>query len=202
MAKENKVEQQQVSPETQQVDPKVQREIEAYISGLSKMLHGKETRNQVLSMLKSAEPQIAIPQTALTVNMQMEQAISSKGKKPSLDVLAAAAQFLVGDLLEIGNAAGIFNIQDEQQIGAILTDTMQQYIEKGLKDGSIDPIELQQKAEPLMDEEHRALGMEAAKRTGIPLEPDQNTAMQAYGRKMEMKGMLKGGKQGMVRGGK
>lgn len=180
--------------EDQKLDPKIEKEMQSYIMGLSKILHGQKTQPQVVQMLKSGgDPEKLVPQVALLVNDQMEQAVTGKGKKPSLETLVGASQFLVGDLIEMGNAMGIFQVETPEQVEPILKNTMQAYIEKGLKDGSLDPIELQQKVEPLMSEEHRALGMEAAKRSGVPEAPSQMTAMEAYARQREQKGMLKRG---------
>jgi len=179
------------------MDPKLEKEMQAYVMGLSKLLHSKQTQPQVVSMLKSTEdPAKSIPQIALMINDQMESAVKGKGKKPSLDVLMGAAQFLVGDLIEMGNAIGIFQIETEEQIAPILQGTMQTYIERGLKDGSIDPVELQQKVEPLMPEQDRMKALEIAKAEGIPEQPNQLTAMEAYAAKRERKaaGMLRGGR--------
>ena len=173
----------------QQLDPKVEREVQAYVMGLSKMLHGKKTQPQVVQMLKSGgPPEQLVPQVALLVNDQMESAVKQKGQKPSLEVLLGAAQFLVGDLVEMGNALGVFQVETEEQVAPILQNTMQTYIEKGLKDGSIDPVELQQKVEPLMPEDMRQKALGIAEAEGLPAEPNQMTAMEAYAQKRMAKG--------------
>ncbi len=176
----------------QEVDPKVAQEVDSYIAGLSKLMHSPETSARIVEMLKSNDPAKSIPAAALTINARAEEEYAKSNGKPSLDVLLNAGAFIVNDLIEIGNAAGLFQLETEEEIAPILQDTMQQYIEKGLDEGSIDPVELQQKVEPLMNDEHRALGMEAASRSGIPDGPNQNTAMESYGRKMQHKGMLRG----------
>jgi hypothetical protein len=165
---------------------------QAYISGLMKLLHSKDTAPHVEEMLKSGPPEQTIPATALQINGQMEEAA---GQKPPLETALIAGVYLVQDLIEIGNAAGYFELQDPEQMKPILQTTMQQYIEAGLQDGTIDPVELQEKVEPLMDEEQRATGMQAAELTGIPKAPTQETAMSAYGRQMERKGVMSGGKK-------
>lgn len=174
-----------------EVDPKLEEETQAYITGLMKMLHSKDTSRNVVEMLSAGAPEKVIPQTALLINQQMEDAARSKGKPPSLEVLLNAGIYLTQDLIEIGNTAGIFEIVEEQEVGSLIQNTMQQYIEKGLKDKTIDPIELQEKIEPLMDEEHRNLAMEAGSAAGLPAKPDQMTAMEHYASKREQ-GVLKG----------
>lgn len=179
--------------ETPEVDPQLEQETNAYITGLMKVLHSKETSRSVLDMLSSGPPEQSIPSTALLVNAQMEDAARSKGKPPSLEVLLNAGVYLTQDLIEIGNAAGIFEVADEEQVGGLIKGTLQAYIEKGLKDKTIDPVELQEKVEPLMDEMQSAAGLEAAGATGIPAKPDQMTAMEQYATKREQ-GVLKGGR--------
>jgi len=181
--------------QAQKQDPKLQKEIEGYLTGLSKLLHGAQTSAEVVKMLETGPPEETIPEAALAVNSQMEDAVREAGRSPSLEVLLNAGLFLVNDLAEIGAAAGLFQLQEED-FSPIITDTLQKYIEKGLKDGTVDPVELQKKVEPLMNDEHKALGMAGAKGTGIPMEANQNTAMQAYGDKMQRRGMMKGEKAG------
>jgi hypothetical protein len=174
-------------------NPAMEKEATAYITGLMKMLHSKETSKDVVAMLKSGAPELVIPKTALTINKQMEEAVTARGQKPSLEVLLNAGVYLVNDLIEIGNAAQIFSIQGEEAMAPILQETMQTYIQAGLKDKSIDPIELQQAVEPLMDDEQKAAGLEGAKAGGIPEAPNQMTAMEQYASKRQQNGMLKGG---------
>lgn len=188
-----------MSPQNNEIpeaSPQLQKEGDAYISALSHLLHSKETAGSVLEMMKSAgeDPIKSVPYTALNVNKQMEESARAKGKPPALEVLLAAFQFLVGDLVQIGNIAGLFNVETEEEIGAILKETLQTYIEEGIHNGTVDPVELQQKAEVFMDDDHKQLGLQAASMSGIPNEANQNTAMQAYGAQQKRAGMLKGGK--------
>ena len=64
---------------------------------------------------------------------------------------------------------------------------------EGLKDGTIDPVELQQKVEAIMPEDMKQEMMGMSQQAGIPSAPNQMTAMQAYGAQQRRAGMLKGG---------
>jgi hypothetical protein len=188
-----------VTQDTAQLPPAVQeaakgdtqptQEQQAYVSGLMKMLHAKETSPAVVKMLSSAPPEQSIPQTALTINQNFEQQL--KGKKPSLETSLVGGVYLVKDLILIGNTAKVFNVPEEG-LGPILKTTMQKYVEAGLKDGSIDPIELQKKTEPLMTEEQRAQGLSHGEKLGIPQEPGTRQAMETYASQRVRKSMLKG----------
>lgn len=177
------------APMKEKLEGKLSDSDQAYLSGLMKMLHGKETAPAIDDMLKSGgKPEEVIPAVALQVNQQMEKAV---GKKPPLETALLAGIYLVQDLIEIGNTGGFFNVQDEEEVKLIMQRTMQPYIEQGLKDHTIDPIELQSLVEPLMSEEHADTGMRAATATGIPTKPTAQTAMSAYGRAMEQRGFMK-----------
>lgn len=166
---------------------------QAYISGIMKLMHSKKTAPMVEEMLQAGPPEDVIPKIAMMLNDQMEKAV---GQKPSLETLLAAFIALVQDLIELGNVGGFWKIDSEEQIGLILKTTLQTYIEKGLKDGTIDPVELQEKAGALMSEEQKQQGMSAGSQYGVPTEANQNTAMASYGSKMERQGMMKGPQAG------
>jgi hypothetical protein len=170
-------------------------EDQAYIDALVKLMHSKQTAPKVEDMLESGPPERSIPETALMINNMMEQEARKGGKPPTLEVLFQAGIVVVSDLIEIGNAKGIFNIQEEGDVALLLQNTMQKYVEKGLAEGTIDPIELQQKAEAMMTPEDREAGREMAQSAGLPVEPNEHTAMEVYAtKKMRGAGMLKGGR--------
>lgn len=196
MSKDNKMKNEGMEQEVpQEISPETQKDITAYTTGLSRMLHGPDTQPNVMSMLESGEPEQVIPQVALTVNAQMEEAVRQKGKPPTLEVLLNASAFLVGDLIEMGNAAGIFQIESEEQVQPILQGTLQMYIEKGLADGTIDPVELQTAIEPLMSDEHKELGLRGGEMSGIPATANEQTALNAHGAKERRAGMQAGALQ-------
>jgi len=169
----------------------------AYLDGLIKLMHTKKTAPKIEDMLESGPPEKAIPETALMVNKMMEDGARKGGKPPSLELLFLAGITVVSDLIEIGNAKGIFEITEESEIQAILQETMQRYIQKGLKDGTVDPVELQEKAGKLMNEEDQSAAMTMGEREGIPSEANEHTAMEVYAdQKVRKKGgMLQGGRR-------
>ena len=160
-----------------ELDPKTQQQIDVYSTMLTKFIHGKETQSQVLDMIKAGDPTKTIPPAAVAINDQGEQAM--KGKV-STDVVLGASVPLVSDLIEIGIAAGLFEQPSDEEISYIYQDTLQMYIEKGLKDGSIDPIQLQQDVEPLMNDEQRQAGLEMGKIAGVSSEPNQAAIIEQY----------------------
>jgi len=185
--KVQKVEQkapQAVPQEQPKVSPEVERKVNAYISALSKLMHGKETKNHVYKMLQSGEPMVTIPRSAIEINRQAEEAFKRGGATPDLDTLFAGSQFLILDLIEIGNAGGFFQLdpQDPNVLGPLVQSTVQPYVEEGLKNGTIDPVELQNKIEPMLTDEQRAQGGLMAQEQGMSMEANQGTAMETYRR--------------------
>jgi len=176
-----------------EVTPEQEQKTNAYVQGLSRLLHSKDTKPQIYEMLKVGDPMSTIPQTALTINDQMESAFKQKGTEPDLDTLIAGAQFLISDLIEIGNAGGFFelNKEDPQVMGPLLTNTMQPWIEKHLADGSLDPVELQEKVEPLMAPKSIESGQQVAADNGL-----SNVAGEAQARaRSRQMGVLEGTKK-------
>lgn len=163
---------------------------QAYINGLMKLLHSKDTAPAIDEMLQSGPPEKTIPAIILQVSDQLDSAI---GKKPELGTSLMGGVYLANDLIEIGNAGGFFQLDAEKSIGPILKSAMQQYIERGLKDGSIDPVELQTMTEPLLNEQQKAAGMKSAGQHGLPGQANESVAMSSYGSKMQRKGMMQAG---------
>jgi hypothetical protein len=180
-------------PEGQEWKPSKQDE--AYTSALLKAVHSKKTRKKVHDMLGSTYPEVAVPKTALMINELVEKKAREGGKPPSLETLLYANTMLINDLIEVGNLAEVWEqpVDTEEQVGAILQDTMQQYIQKGLKDGTIDPVELQQKVEPLMSEEHRTAANQWGQKAGVPQKAGEAAAMEQYAQQRVRKQQMLGG---------
>ena len=163
-----------------------------YVSGLMKLMHSKKTAPVIDEMLAAGPPEETIPQVALMINEQMESAFKQK-QKVELETLLTGGMYLVSDLIEIGNTGGFFQVEDEEQVRDITQATFQTYIEKGLKEGTIDPVELQSKVEPLLNEQQKGLGGQFGGEHGVPTQPNEETAMEVYGAQRERAGLLKGG---------
>lgn len=160
------------------IPPRLEKEIKAYKTVLNKLMHGKQTRNGTMEMLKSAPPEISVSQATLKITDQAAEVLESKGIKINDQVRLYGALHVMSDLVEIGNAAaGWDDPVDQQEAQLILKDTLQDYIHRGLADGTIDPIELQQKVEPMLSEEQRKIGLQHAQSSGVPVEVTQQQVL-------------------------
>jgi hypothetical protein len=159
-------------------------------------------------MLGSGPPEQSLPFTALQVNSLVEGGVKEKqGSDIDTTVKVAGAIYLVADLIEIGNASAGWGITEEQAT-PLLQETMKQYIHQGIRDGSIDPVALQQDTEPLLNEAQRDVGMQLSGELGMSDGPTAQMGIQKItSDKMAplekenkmLKGQLKGGQgQGQV----
>lgn len=159
--------------------PEDSKKTDVYLAGLSELLYSKDTSQKIFEGLKAASPEKSIPMSAITLNSRMEEELTKKGSPPSLSTKVNANLFLVSELTEMGNAGGAFNINQDQMVG-IFQETLKQYIHKGIKNKTIDPIELQQVMEGLMSDEQKQQGMALAQQSGVPEEPGVSHAMEKY----------------------
>lgn len=164
----------------QAIDPKQKEKAENYISILMNELHSPDTRDDVLEILKSSkDPFVTVPQAALAINDAAAGKITKNGGKVDVATMFIGSQYLVNDLMEIGNAFGIFKTT-EKDFGDLYQDSLQMYIQRGLKDGSIDPIELQLAGEQMMDQNQKVGGHYLAEQKGVPYKPSQQQILQQH----------------------
>ena len=160
---------------------KMKLEIEKNAALYMKVLHGKKSRNKIYDILKAAPAEQSIPQAAMVV-MQIVDKNTPESHNPPPEVMFGSGAYLIQDLIEICNAGG-FGI--EEPIGPaqgqeIMMRTMQKYIEYAIPNGKLDPIQLQQAVEPLLNDQQREMGTQAAQQVGISMQPGTSHAMETY----------------------
>jgi hypothetical protein len=176
-------------PGSTELDAKSKAKAENYVSILMNELHSPQTRDDVLEILKSSkDPFITIPQAALVINDAAKVKIERSGGKVDMQTMFLGSPYLVGDLMELGNAAGIFQVTKED-FPDLYQDSLQMYIQRGLKDGSIDPIELQLAGEKVMSQNQRVGGQYLAQEQGMPHAPTQAQILQQKERSTKQKVM-------------
>lgn len=159
--------------------PEMKQKVQAYTSLLMNLIHSKDTHKDVLQMLSAAPPEVSIPNAALTINGMAESILTKSGDKTDPNVLLASSQYLVTDLIELGNTAGMFKV-DEAMAPQIYQATLQQYIQDGIKRGTIDPVQLQSDIDPLLSDEQKEAGLGVLEKQGMPTEPTQQMAIDRY----------------------
>lgn len=159
--------------EPQRTPQKVQDRIDSYVVALMNELHGSETRDDVLDILKNGkDPYIGIPEAAMVVNDAAVAKFEQNGVNVDLNTQFNASIYLVNDLMELGSKFGFFEVTQDD-FAPLLEDSLQTYVERGLKDGTIDPIELQLTAEKFTTENQRIAGLYYGQENGVPPAPQQ-----------------------------
>lgn len=180
---------------TQEVAPtrgeKEVREDQAYVASLMKMVHDKKTSGNVVNMVKSGDPYTTIPKAAITINASLEDRVREKGKKPSLETLFMGMYYLVNDLTEVAVASGVMEEPGEKGRASILQSAVESYVQKGLKNKTIDIMELQAKTEQLMTPEQRSQGLQAGAANGVPEQAGTQAAMEQYASQREQQALSK-----------
>ncbi len=157
------------------ISPEKKIEYENFIAMLMKMIHSPETSPAVVDMLSAGEASEIVPNTAVTIVNQVEKEIG-QATIPN-DTKAAGAMYLVTDLCEIGNVAKLWKKDVvEEDLSGIIQNTLQEYLHQGMKNGTIDPVQLQGEIEPLLTEEQQMAGSTLAERKGLPMQPTEGMA--------------------------
>lgn len=163
-------------------DPKVQevlRKAKGYETVLKTLIHGDKTRDEVINMLKAGgDAMMSVPQAAMSINDMGLQTMKQGGINVEPSVQLVASSYLIDDLMQLGEAAGAFQIE-EGMMESIFEDTFQMYVERGLGDGSIDPIQLQLEAEKAMTEEQAVAGITLG-HGKVPQQPNQQALTEQY----------------------
>ena len=151
-----------------EIPAKAMEDASALKTMLIEIMHSRENRDNVISLLASfSVPEMAVPEAA---NMIMNQVSQSASSPVPNEIKLGLSQFLVSDLIELGVAAKLWEMPTEEETNYIYQDTVQDAITAGLADKSIDVVELQKESEPLLSDKDRADGLAYGQKTGMPAE--------------------------------
>lgn len=169
----------------QELSPEKKQQIQVTNAALTDLIYDERTQPEIQKMLTRGEPIQTVPMAVNTVFLKFEDLTKDKGPMP-LDVKLAAGVHAFSEVMEMGEAAGSIPPDlTEQQMQPILRETIQKYIERGLKEGTLDPIELQQRVEPLMSEQESMLGSQMGKQHGVPGELQQSQSAMMMSQKAQ-----------------
>ena len=173
-----------------ELTPKAKKDATNYQTLLNTIMHGKENRDNVVQLLASyKDPALSIPNAAMMIT---EQADKMGGGVPD-EIKLGLSNYLVTDLAELGAAAKIWPKLSEEEMQYVYQDSVQDYISKGLKDKTIDPMTLQKESEPLMTDQQREFGEQYGQKQGIPSRPSVHGAISQMKLDSASKGQQRGG---------
>lgn len=197
---------QMADPEKREkISPKKLQQVETVTAMMMKLIHSKESSQAAIGMLKAdPDPAKAIPIAANRLLGVVEKKFKQRRSTIPNDVKVASIQYAVADLALLGNKAKLWDREvTKEELGPILKDTMQQYIQRGIKSGDINPVELQREVEPLMSDEQKAVANKYGQEAGIAPKPTATMAAEDYKNK-EVQKALQGNnpsQKGLPQGG-
>ena len=163
-----------------QLSPKETKESEVFTTMLMDVVHNEKTTGSVQKMLAAGDPTKSIPDTVMGVTDMATQTLTQTGgQPPSAITVIQGSIYLVTDLIELGNASGVFEVSPEQA-PELLQSSLQKQVEKGVREGTIDPVELQSMVEPLLNDQEKQAGQDIGQRAGVPEGPTTGMAMDKY----------------------
>jgi len=114
---------------------------EKYVAKALILLHSPETRDGVVKMLTGPDP----VQRVSNVLVMVMQRVDSEARKSNLEVQdvvkAAAARAIVPEIVEIGEAAKLFNLNPDLELLAFSV-SLQDYLKAEIKAGRVDSKKL------------------------------------------------------------
>jgi len=178
-------------------DPKIDKQIQSFTSVIMELLHSPKSRDSVTDVLMSNEdPFVTVPMVVLQTNDMAVNLMKQKGVEVPFNIQLAASAALLEDVIHLGYAAVKWEELTEEDIAALYEDVLQAAIERGLSDGSIDPIQLQLEVEPLMDEDQKRAGTRFKEDAELGDEPSQGAMVnQHVGSKMRKQEALNAQRQ-------
>lgn len=148
--------------------------VDKYVQVLTELIHSPKSRDSVVNTITSApDPFDVVPQAAVSTNDMGVSLMKQNGTEIGFGIQLSASTFLITELIHLGYAAAGWEDLSEEEFAGIYEDTIQMVIERGLADGSIDPIQLQLEVEPLLDENQRAGAKAFQQEAGVADEPSQ-----------------------------
>lgn len=149
-----------INSDQAEIGPAQQMQLDAYTDNATLVIYSEESQPAILQSLQSEkEPIMSVAVTAFIVHKKLESSLAAEGEKMTEITMALGAAHVVSELVVLAEAAGLYTLSPEERLEAYKQAVMK-YMEAGLKDGSIDPVELQKSIEPLMTREQRDYGMQ------------------------------------------
>jgi hypothetical protein len=116
--------------------PEQRKNLTTYLSNGMRLIHSEQTRDMVVRRLKIGDPADAVAEQTLTIILQLERDGEKKGVPLDESLKGLVASELMGQIIEVGEAAGIFKM-DEKQIRAAAGKAVGKYFQVQLDSGKM-----------------------------------------------------------------
>lgn len=170
----------QMPNEQQMPSPQQNKQAEMVKAAVTDMIYNPSSKKSIQDMLQSGQPKMTVPKTSLAIVKRFEDATTERLGEMPMEMKLLANIHTFQEVLSLATSMGLVPEElEETEVQPMLKDTLQQYIQAGLKDGSLDPIELQQAVEPMLSNSERAIGERLGQEQGVPSQVNQGQMNEA-----------------------
>jgi hypothetical protein len=182
-----------VQEDDAEISPSQQMQLDAYNDNATLVVYTAESQPAILQSLQTGKNPIdSIARTANLIHKRLQSSLEKEGEKMTEITMCLGAAHLVSELIVLADAAKLYQLNEQDRLEAY-RHTIMQYFEAGLKDGSIDPVELQKTIEPLMNQDQRQAGLEQAEKNAILKTAPPSGKMNRSPQQPQQGGILGGG---------
>lgn len=155
------------------------RQVEDVTAMYMNLIHSEDTRDSIMQTLKSQQnPAKAVSATANMLFKRVDAQTQKRRTKIPNDVKIAAAQYVVVDLVNLGNASGAWEQPiPESEVPGIFQKVVQDYLHQAIRNKTIDTTELQRDIESLMTDDQKATGVKLGQSSGVDIPPGPTPTM-------------------------
>lgn len=125
-----------------QSSPHIKEDFEKYVANAIKLIHSEQTRLKVLGMLHGKDPVSKVADATVMIIQRLDTAARHSGTEVQDTIKVFAAHEIVNLVVEFGEAAGIFRLNDDLKLLA-LSSACQKYVQSEIAAGRIDGQALQ-----------------------------------------------------------
>jgi hypothetical protein len=166
------------------MDQKTVKQAEHYAMLGLKVLHAPQTRDGILTMLKSAGDKVT---GVAMATVQILSILDAKNKNVDDVVRVVAGNIIMGELIEVGLKAGIIPDFSEQEKAEAGKQAIKMYIQQGLQSGKYTKEEIESAIQSAQGEKQPEMPQKP------PQQPPQEQAQQMSPQQMPQ---MQGGQMG------
>ena len=113
-----------------QQTPQQQKQYDLMVSNAMEFINGEKTCDRVLKMLSQGPPTQVIANVVAAIVAMLKKTADAAGKTISQDAMLAAATEVISQLIELGQAAGIFKFGSQQEVDDVARKALMMAIQQ------------------------------------------------------------------------
>jgi len=135
-------EQQMRIGEPKKANPDKQRLYDMYVGNAFNIIHGEQSRDTIIKMLKRGKPVDAVADTTLMVMKKLDATAQAQGVNVSDDVRLHGGNEIMGELIMVGEASGAFKQMKPEEREAAFRIAVGKYLQAGYRSRKYKPRDI------------------------------------------------------------